>query len=458
MASSFGRYTGGIQPIQGINEFGAQQAAGIERTMTGLANTITKTYDTLNQQEEELNLNKGMAAGSADNLKKIRDLLAANPDNKGLPLVAGMDEMIARLGMAGNMSRGELKALVKSAEAYTSNLPLTMQLQDKAFLAQTTARVNEALARAAKERVYDKVNKPIDVPSFQAGSPERYKEMLREVFTNHNKDNPDGAVDVEKYVRDSFQMQLQKFTKDDALKKTDPLFHQGIIRGFESVIKRDELGNKLESQTSEDYGTGENIMEQIDALAKADSQANVSPFEARRAEIKAETDKLAEEALAAQRKTGDVGLDKFKDRASVAISTLDIAKKNSAVAELDLIKLKRQQLINGATADELKGDIGGKDYSILGNFFTGGATGTKAIQDRTKELSKGWTSLSNAVNEFGIVGSIGKGQSLGDLTKEEFEILPKTQRSALIQEVANAKNNAKIITTAAAKMLEDLRL
>jgi len=297
MAKTFGQYTGGIQAIQGINEFGAQQAAGIERTMGGLANTITKTYDTLNQQEEENSANKELVKGQSGNLAAIKKLMDANPDTKDSPLSQSITEMIAKLDSAGDLNRGQLKGLLKSSEVFTSQLPLTMQLQDKAFLAQTTAGVNSALAALKKQTVVDSKGYDVPVPSFQGGSPEKYQRDLKTFFEQHKKDNPEVQLDVDKAVRDSIQLQIQRFTNDPDLKKADPTYQQHLIRGFEALGKRDAkiptMGGWFNETKEED------VFRAMDEVAAADRLAGQAPADIRRGEI-------AANALEAQRKAGNL--------------------------------------------------------------------------------------------------------------------------------------------------------
>jgi len=333
MAKTFGQYSGGIQAIQGINEFGAQQAAGIERTLGSLAGVITKTYDTLNQQEEENSANKELIKGQSGNLAAIKKLMDANPDTKDSPLSQSINEMIAKLDSAGDLNRGQLKGLLKSSEVFTSQLPLTMQLQDKAFLAQTTAGVQKALAALKNQTVKDSKGYNIPVPSFQGGSPEKYQKDLQTFFEQHKKDNPEVTLDVGKAVRDSVQLQIQRFTNDPDLTKADPTYKQHLIRGFEALGKRDALTDKLATQTSEEYGEGENIMEQVGAIAEQDAVATASPADIRRGEI-------AANALEAQRKTETPVPAEVTD-AKTSLSAGDINKH--LVAEDDKGKFVRNK-------------------------------------------------------------------------------------------------------------------
>lgn len=323
MAKTFGQYTGGIQAIQGISEFGAQQAAGIQRLGEQLSGTITNTFDTLNQQEEENSANKELIKGQSGNLAAIKKLMDANPDTKDSPLSQSITEMIAKLDSAGDLNRGQLKGLLKSSEVFTSQLPLTMQLQDKAFLAQTTAGVQKALAALKNQTVKDSKGYDIPVPSFQGGSPEKYQKDLQTFFEQHKKDNPEVQLDVGKAVRDSVQLQIQRFTNDPDLTKADPTYKQHLIRGFEALSKRDALTDKLATQSSEEYGTGENVMGQIGDIATQDKLATSAPADIRRGELKAE---IAAKALEAQRLSGKTPADSGDSKIKDILSAGDINK------------------------------------------------------------------------------------------------------------------------------------
>lgn len=379
MAKSFGQYTGGIQAIQGINEFGAQQAAGIERTMGGLANTITKTYDTLNQQEEENSANKELIKGQSGNLAAIKKLMDANPDTKDSPLSQGIGEMIAKLDTAGGLNRGQLKGLLKSSEIFTSQLPLTMQLQDKAFLAQTTAGVQAAMKALKNRTVTDDHGYEIPVPSFQGGSPEKYQKDLRTFFEQHKKDNPNVQLDVDSKVRDSIQQQIQFFTNDPDLKKADPTYQQHLIRGFESLAKRDKLGNELSSQSSEDYGTGENVMGQIGDIATQDKLATSAPADIRRAEIKTE---IVAKALEAQRLAGKTPVDSGDSKIKDILSAGEI-NKHLAVED------ENGKIVRNKNYEALKTSVPvGDTYRYIENDAKKAGTWNQAEYDKAVAADK----------------------------------------------------------------------
>lgn len=330
MAKTFGQYTGGIQAIQGINEFGAQQAATITQTMGGLANTITNTYKTMNEQEEENSANKELIKGQAGNLTAIKKLMDANPDTKDSPLSQSINEMIVKLGTAGDLNRGQLKGLLKSSEVFTSQLPLTMQLQDKAFLAQTTAGVQKALAALKNQTVKDSKGYDIPVPSFQGGSPEKYQKDLQTFLEQHKKDNPEVKLDVDKAVRDTIQLQIQKFTNDPDLTKADPTYKQHLIRGFEALSKGAKLSDELAAQSSEDYGTGENIMGQVAAINEQGTLAGKAPADVRRGELAAQAALEAAKTAPVAEMTPEVTAALEANRAKADANSAELTKAYNA--------------------------------------------------------------------------------------------------------------------------------
>jgi hypothetical protein len=349
MAKTFGQYQGGIEASTGnlVPAYG-QMADQTFRTMAGLAGVITKTYDTLNQQEEENSANKELIKGQSGNLAAIKKLMDANPDTKDSPLSQGISEMIAKLDSAGNLNRGQLKGLLKSSEVFTSQLPLTMQLQDKAFLAQTTAGVQKALAALKGQTVKDTKGYDIPIPSFQGGSPEKYQKDLTTFFEQHKKDNPEVQLDVGKAVRDSVQLQIQRFTNDPDLTKADPTYKQHLIRGFEALAKRGTLTDKLETQSSEEYGTGENIMGQVGDIAKQDALATASPADIRRGEI-------AAEALEAQRKAGGLPAD----------GTAPVASKTPAITpEQEYERTKKYTIDETKKSETALSDLEKEDAAL----------------------------------------------------------------------------------------------
>ena len=348
MAKTFGQYTGGIQAIQGINEFGAQQAAGIERTMGGLANTITKTYDTLNQQEEENSANREEIKGYSDHLTQAQKLILANPDNKDSDLSKGLEQMIASLNGSGNLNRGQLKGVLARAKLYAGNLPLTMQMQDKANLVKATAGIQTALAGMRKMTVKDSQGYDIKMPMYAGGSPEKYQKDLRTMLEQHKKDNPSVELDVDKAVRDSIQGYISHFTNDPDLKKNDPTYQQQLIRGFEGLAKRDAA--------IPEAGTGneEDVYKAMDLAAEADRNASGDLQEIRRNEI------AAANALEAQRKAGTLPAlpvaPEKGDKTAAKPQTADekfeewkkpYTEKRNRIEELDKVVKNPKNKVNG---------------------------------------------------------------------------------------------------------------
>lgn len=120
MASSFGRYTGGIQPIQGINEFGAQQAAGIERTLGGLGDNIAesikqyaKNRDMDDAATQELDSSAAEIARFAQSIQDIPEFGSFSEE-----LNAKSEEILkARTG-----NRGAKLSAASNARNYTSKI------------------------------------------------------------------------------------------------------------------------------------------------------------------------------------------------------------------------------------------------------------------------------------------------------------------------------------------------
>jgi hypothetical protein len=374
MAKTFGQYTGGIQAVQGIEQYGAQQAESISKTWGGIANTISSTYKTLNEQEEQTTTKREQAKGTADNLTAIKKLMDANPDTKDSPLSMSINEMILKLGTAGEMNNGQLTGVLKSAEVFTSQLPLTMQLQDKAFLAQTTAGIQKALAAQKGMTVKDKQNMDIPVPSYQNGSPQKYKADLTDFFKQFVKDNPNAQLDVEKSVRDTIQLQLQRFVADPELKKADPTYQQQLIRGFESLGKVD--AEIPEARGGWFGGNEEEVAAAMDAVAEADRLANQSPSDIRRAQI-------AADALDAQRKAGGLPVE-----GTAPAALTDTAPKPivTATQKFEAAKTEAQKTVDALRAEEIK-------WNDKATKFHDTMTGT-ATESQNKQY--GWLTTKSA--------------------------------------------------------------
>lgn len=417
MAKTFGQYTGGIEAATGnlVPAYG-QMADQTFRTMAGLASTITKTYDTINSQEEENAANKELIKGQQGNLTAIKKLMDANPDTKDSPLSMSINEMIVKLGTAGDLNRGQLKGLLKSSEVFTSQLPLTMQLQDKAFLAQTTAGVNNALKALKGRTVKDDTGYDIPVPSFQGGSPERYEKDLRTFFQQHKADNPKVELDVDKAVRDSIQLQLQGFTNDPDLKKADPAYQQHLIRGFEALGKREA------EIPAADTGNEDEVYKAMTEAAAADRVAGQAPADIRRSEIAAQA---AEAALAAQRAAG------VKTDATTALLPL------AAKVDPSIYKTNKERVaaIN-VMLDKQVADASAKDASLVqetARLKAKIAKEDKGLVDRTVEGALRATSMIPAES------AEAKKQAAGVAKDKERLVEIEKERKEIAQEIKDAK-------------------
>ena len=353
MAKTFGQYTGGITAVTGMEEagrfIGQAYASGIGQAASAIAGGIK----TMKEEDEDIATKKEEIKGYSEHLTQAQKLILANPDNKDSELSKGLGEMIASLNGSGDLSRGQLTGVLARAKLYAGNLPLTMQMQDKANLVKATAGIQTALAGMSKMTVKDSQGYDIKMPMYAGGSPEKYQKDLRTMLEQHKKDNPSVELDVDKAVRDSIQGYISHFTNDPDLKKNDPTYQQQLIRGFEAIGRRQGLADKLATQSSEDYGTGENIMEQVGALAEQDALANIDAPAARRAEI-------AANALEAQRKAGTLPAppvapekgDKTAAKPQTANEKFEEWKKpfterNDRIAELDKVVKNPKNKVNG---------------------------------------------------------------------------------------------------------------
>lgn len=443
MANSFGQYTGGIQGVQGISEAGANigkfMQIGLENAGTGIAEGLKSYNENVSKDAILTEQLKGMG----QQVLQYHDMFSKNPELRGL--ADQMQPVLDQFQKAPSMSMSQKQGLLLSGQATLANVVPSYQMQSAMNDANTKRKVAEydaeigtytknPTAKAAMKEIKSTYNPNISPDQNTANESAEYDKWV----ASTGKEGL--ALDRQEYLSAWNKKWARNITDNKELQNKQPDLYNRLVEGFkaqegyEQNIQTDNSGVTDYSKESDLYNaTTTSAVDIINnqLMAKNEKPADIKPLEQNLAE-----------------------------KTASAIDWKTKVTNNSQQAELDLLKLKRQQLLNGATAEELKvtgsswHSLGEHDYSFFGNLFTGGKTGTKALQKRTEELSKGWTPSNSNVNAYNVVGTIGKGSSIGDVSAAEYNKLTDVEKELLSTEQKRALNGAQTVADEAAGIIE----
>ena len=433
MASNFQQYTNGVTPVTGMAEAGANigrnYQQGLGQMSTGLAEGI-KAYQNNQALSQQADV-EGHAVASQ--LAMYHQMLSSTPEYADL--AGTLNEQVDTLQDLPTMSLPKKLAAVNAAKAALGQVGQNMQMKQMI----DASRVNNALAdpnSAAKGNNYLVSSILSDTSLDPHKTYSQNLDVLKANIQAAKAKNPNIVLDDDASIISKWHDAISNKVNNSALPaevKTSLL---------DQMAKAQEYNNNNGYQ--DDAGTTDYSKES----AGYNAVYNQTATDAIKQKLENETPVTS-------------GNDTIDKKVSSALNFNDKVKTNSSIAELDLLKLKRQQLINGATAEELKvtgsswHSLGEHNYSWLGNLLTGGKTGTKALQSRTEELAKGWTPSNSNVNAYNVVGVVGKGSSIGDVSQSEFNELTDAQRELLYTEQHRALDGAQTVADEAAGIIEN---
>jgi len=130
MASSFGQYSSGIAPIQGISEAGANIGRTYERGMSALTESLAqgiKAYSDANQ-EREMHIEE--IGGLTTQAGQLLEYAKTNPEYQPFVDEEGgkLAETLGKMKDAPNMSLGKLRGMVSQAKVNFSNFGQKLQM------------------------------------------------------------------------------------------------------------------------------------------------------------------------------------------------------------------------------------------------------------------------------------------------------------------------------------------
>lgn len=284
MAKTFGQYTGGIQAIQGINEFGAQQAAGIERTGANIANLITQGFKDYNENKNKREITAAKGAGVYENIKFLQENIKDNPELA--PFADRFKPIMDKFGKFDSMSTNQQTAFLLEAEAFQQGVVPNLSIYEKGLVARTKQGVQNALSKEVK--IPDNQGGYVTGTPFSTASTiEENLALARKSFEVQAKVGNLKSFDIESALSKLTTQWENSFANDPNMAKNDPALRDAILKNISDY-------RNLSSNVATDETTGV-----TDYAQEAESYAGASTSAA-----KALESKDMAEMLAAQKKTG----------------------------------------------------------------------------------------------------------------------------------------------------------
>lgn len=294
MASSFGQYTGGIQGVQGISEAGANIAKITQAGYADFGKSLSDGIKAYNENDQKNQVLTQQLQGLAAQYKEVYDMYEKNPEMK--PFADSLMPTMEQLNKFGSMSLSQKAGALLSGQAAYNQIAPKLQMFKENQVSMTKQGVQNALSKEVK--IPDNQGGYVNGTPFSTTSTlEENLSLARKSFEVQAKVGDLKNFDIESALGKLTAQWEHSFANDPNMAKTDPKLRDAILKNISDYRNQGKLAGELAGQSSEDYGTGENIMGQVGALAEAQKGASTSA-------AKALEDQDMAEMLAAQKKAG----------------------------------------------------------------------------------------------------------------------------------------------------------
>lgn len=324
MASSFGKYTSGIEASTGnLVAASGQMAALTANTLAGLGQNIADGIKTYAKNQEEADFRTSKAQGIGGTLEFYAKQIKDNPELA--PFAESFNPIIKKMGNFASMSRGQQLGALAEAEFFQASIAPSLALFKEGNVSRTRQGVQSALAVAPTITTKSGYTidglpyQPLQTPEWNFDNNRKHFELAKQ----NNKNLTD--FDVESGLGKLANAWTDGFASDPNLAKNDPKFRDTILYGIENWKKLNS-GTPIESES--DY-------------VQATISAQTAPADIKRQEV-------AAEALAAQRETSNIKLNRLETQLKTS--------KEKAVELYTRLVNERKDGKDG-TADWKKGEV-----------------------------------------------------------------------------------------------------
>lgn len=291
----FQQYQNGVTPVTGVSEAGANIGKMYQQGLMSIGASIgegLKKYGE-NQQQDEFLTAKG--AGIAENLKFMQKNINDIPELA--QFAERFNPLVKKFGNFAGMSRNQKAGFIAEAEAFQAQIAPNLAIYKEGLVSRTQQGVQSALSQKVSIPT-EEGGKPLEaIPFLPAKTTAENFALNKKAFEVQAEAQGLSKFSVDNALNKLASVWEHNFANDPNLSKTDPKFRDTILKGLSEWRNMNKVAGQIESQTSEEYGIGENAMAQVAALSEAQKGANVAPATAMR-------EQKAAEALAEQRKAG----------------------------------------------------------------------------------------------------------------------------------------------------------
>lgn len=294
MPSSFGQYQGGIAPVQGISEAGARIGQMAESGYANFGKSLADGIKAYNDNDQKNQVLTQQLQGLAAQYQEVYDMYSKNPEMK--PFADSLVPTMEQLNKFGSMSLSQKSGALLSGQAAYNQIAPHLQM----FKDNQTSMTKQGVQSALSKEVIISDNQGGYVkgtPFSTASTIDENLALARKSFEVQAKVGNLKSFDIESALSKLTAQWENSFANDPNMAKNDPALRGAILKNISDYRNQGKLAGELAGQSSEDYGTGENIMGQVGALSEAQKGASTSA-------AKALEDQDMAATLAAQKKLG----------------------------------------------------------------------------------------------------------------------------------------------------------
>lgn len=455
MASSFGQYQGGIAPIQGISEAGANIGRTYERGMSALGEGLAKGIDTYYKATAESAMIDQKAQALGSQLQQFESIFGSNPEyDKFGQLLKQQADIIAKIP---EMSLSKKRGAIGGAEVAFSQIGTQLQM----FNAMKTMNEERAAADAMRSEnnptteVVDKVL-PMALDKFDWSKPYLGNEAgYSEALDNLSKQ----GVDVDKPAKlEEYRKRVEEAATE--MSKTNPM---GL-----TILDQVKSARKLDEATSPDvegYSEAEQVV-RTPAYTPTSAEINKEPSQYALAEKVAEIKNRNNNAKPEIYKNMNDVLEQMKNEIAVGISPMEFERNLGNFEKKIFGDLGKNAPLKGGLGNKynewLKNSPEGQLYSEviplwkesvnkirqgIGSSGQGDLTGFNSAYATPKQFVSGTgQTLPSEFKDKGI-----KQRELSDITQPEQRVKSISEINKLQSKINEEKNKASTGTEVTAE-------
>jgi len=284
---------GGVRPVTGVVEAGANIGRMYQEGLTKLGAGIGDAIKSYNANKDKREVTTAEGAGLYENLKFMQTNIKDNPELA--QFADRFQPLLDKFSKFDSMSTNQQAGFLVEAKAFQNQIVPNLAIYKEGLVGRTQQGVQSALSQKVSIPT-EESGKPLEaVPYLPAKTTEENFALNRKAFEVQAEAQGLSKFNIESALDKLAKVWENSFANDPNLAKTDPKFRDTILKGLSDWRNVKKVAGEIESQTSEDYGTGENAMEQVAQLSESLKGATVAPATVMR-------EQKAAEALAEQRK------------------------------------------------------------------------------------------------------------------------------------------------------------